>query len=95
MTKLGQDLIQSAHEALAISKGEMPAARVVESGDVDVAAIRKRLGLSQARFGARFSLSAATVRDWEQHRRSPDRIARTLLRVIERSPEAVEQALAG
>ena len=95
MTKLGQDLIQSAHEALAIAKGEMPAARVVESGDVDVAAIRKRLGLSQARFAARFGLSAATVRDWEQHRRSPDRIARTLLRVIDRSPEAVEQALAG
>ena len=93
MTKLGEDLIQSAKEALAIAKGEMAPARLVEPEDVDVAAIRKRLGLSQARFAARFGLSPATVRDWEQHRRRPDRTARTLLTVIEKNPEAVMKAL--
>ncbi len=95
MTKFGQELIQSANEALAIARGDAPAARVIEPGDIDVASIRKRFGLSQARFAARFGLSAATVRDWEQHRRRPDRIARTLLMVIDRKPEAVEEALAG
>jgi putative transcriptional regulator len=93
MTTFGQELIQSANEALAIAKGETPPARIVDAGDIDVAAIRKRLGLSQNRFATRFGLAPATVRDWEQKRRRPDRIARTLLMVIDRHPEAVEEAL--
>jgi putative transcriptional regulator len=92
MTKLGTDLIQSAKEALAIAKGEIAPARLVE--DIDVAAIRKRMGLSQVRFAARFGLSAATVRDWEQRRRRPDRTGGTLLTVIDKNPSAVEKALA-
>jgi len=60
---------------------------------MDVAAIRKRLKLTQAGFAARFGLSVATVRDWEQGRRVPDRPARVLLAVIAQNPEAVEQAV--
>jgi putative transcriptional regulator len=93
MTKLGERLIQSAHEALAIAGGEMEPAGAYTLAEIDVAALRKRFGLSQAKFAERFGLSAATVRDWEQGRRRPDRIARTLLTVIEHHPEAVEQAL--
>jgi len=99
MTKLGQDLIQSAGEALAIAEGAAPPARIVEpqlgkNDEVDVAALRKGLGLSQADFAARFGFSVATVRDWEQQRRRPDRMARTLLRVIERHPDVVAAAVA-
>ena len=94
MTTFGKDLIQSANEALAIARGEMAPARALDAADIDVAAIRKRLGLSQNRFAQRFGLAPATVRDWEQRRRRPDRIARTLLLVIERNPGAVDQALA-
>ena len=50
MTKLGQELVQSAQEALGIAKGESQPARIVEASDLDVAAIRKRLGLSQGQF---------------------------------------------
>ena len=46
MTKLGQDLIQSAREAIAIAKGEIAAARTFTPPTVDVAAIRRRTGLS-------------------------------------------------
>ena len=60
---------------------------------MDVAAIRKRLGLSQTRFGKRFNIAPATIRDWEQGRRRPDTIARTLLTIIDREPEAVRRAL--
>ena len=93
MTKFGQELIQGAREALAIAKGEAAPARVVEARPIDVAAIRKQLGLSQRKFATRFGLSPALVRDWEQKRRNPDQAARTLLTVIARNPSAVEQAL--
>jgi putative transcriptional regulator len=89
MSKLGQRLIASAKEAVAIAEGRM-AGRVV--APVDVAAIRKGLGLSQSGFARRFGLSAATVRDWEQGRRVPDRIARTLLMVIKEAPDVAEHA---
>lgn len=56
-------------------------------------AIRERLGLSQAAFAARFNLDVRAVQDWEQGRRRPDRAARTLLRVIDANPQAVELAL--
>jgi len=57
--------------------------------------LRERLGLSQAEFAARFSIPPATVRDWEQGRRSPNATVRAYLKVIERETEAVDRALAG
>lgn len=94
MSKFGQELIESAKEALAIAEGEAKPSRAISSEAPDVAAIRKRLGLSQDRFAKRFGLSPATVRDWEQGRRQPDAPARNLLRVIEYAPETVERAVA-
>ncbi|MBL8588777.1 MAG: helix-turn-helix domain-containing protein [Methylobacteriaceae bacterium] len=93
MTTFGRELVDSAREALAIARGATAPARVFEAEQIDVAAIRKRLRLSQARFADRFGLSAATVRDWEQGRRQPDRIARALLAVIDHAPETVARAL--
>ena len=61
----------------------------------DVRALREQLGLSQEVFAARFGLALRTVQEWEQRRRVPEGPARTLLRVIERDPTAVERALAG
>jgi putative transcriptional regulator len=55
--------------------------------------LRERLGLSQAAFAERFHINLRTLQDWEQAQRVPDQIARAYLRVIERSPEAVETAL--
>jgi len=92
MSKLGQRLIKSANEALAIVRGELEPARVYERADV--AAIRKELKLSQQKFAAKFRLSAATVRDWEQGRRMPDAGANNYLLVIKHAPKAVEKALA-
>lgn len=93
MSGFEKELLQSLGEAEAIARGEVAPARVFVPSDVDVRAVRKKLGLSQAKFAGRFGLSAAAVRDWEQRRRRPDPAARILLRVIEREPEAVERAL--
>jgi putative transcriptional regulator len=60
----------------------------------NVRAMRHRLGLSQKDFAKRFGFSVRTVQEWEQGRAIPDRPARILLRVIEKSPKAVERAVA-
>jgi putative transcriptional regulator len=60
---------------------------------INVQKIRVTTGLSQADFASRFGFAVATLRDWEQGRRHPDRSARLLLRVIETEPRAVLRAL--
>ena len=68
--------------------------RVLKPRVPDIHAIRRKLGLSQSEFAARFGFSVRTVQEWEQGRALPDRPARILLRVIEKSPKAVERAVA-
>ena len=95
MTDLGKRLIKAAKQARTIARGEAdPSTYRVRRFDMDVQAIRKRLGLSQSEFAARFRIPIGTLRDWEQHRRDPEGPARTLLIVIDKDPNAVEQALA-
>lgn len=55
--------------------------------------IRWKLGLSQSKFSAAFGIPLGTLRDWEQHRREPDRAAKSYLQVIAREPDAVRRAL--
>jgi len=98
-TTAGRRLIASAKQALAWTKGEnVPDVRVTvvevnRAPIVDVRSLRRKLGLSQSQFAARFGFTAATVRNWEQGRTQPDGPARTLLAVIAHHPEAVEDAL--
>ena len=83
-------------DAIAVAKGEADPAtyRVHVPVDVDVAKIRRSMGLTREAFAMRFGLQLGTVRDWEQRKRKPDGAARVLLTVIERDPEAVTRALA-
>jgi len=60
---------------------------------VDVRAIRRRTGLTQDQFSAKYGFTLGAVRNWEQGRRTPERSAR-LLKVIEKHPKVVEEALA-
>lgn len=68
--------------------------RTLERPHVDLRALRQRLGLTQPEFAIRFGLELDTVQNWEQGRYSPDPAALVLLKVIERTPEAVDAALA-
>ena len=70
---VAKSLIRGAEEALSIAKGEMEPAAIHVPETVDVASIRKKLNLSQSAFAERYCLPVATVRDWEQRRRSPGR----------------------
>jgi putative transcriptional regulator len=93
---LGSRLIGSLKEALAHSRGEvvLPSYTVTVPDHVDVAKLRRRLGLSQAAFARSFGLDVTALHAWEQGRRKPDRAARVLLAVIAREPQAVLRALA-
>ncbi|MDP9008341.1 MAG: helix-turn-helix domain-containing protein [Pseudomonadota bacterium] len=55
----------------------------------DVATIREKTGLSQARFAILLGVSVRTLQDWEQGRRAPSGAARTLLLVANRNPKVL------
>lgn len=61
--------------------------------ELDLAALRRKLHLSQGAFATLFGIPLGTVKDWEQGRRKPDAPARAYLRVIARNPKAVRSAL--
>lgn len=90
-----EDLAEGLREAVTIAKGEADPStfRLHVPSAIDVKAIRRKTKLSQRAFAERFGISLGAVRDWEQNRSSPDRIARSLLVIIDREPEAVERAL--
>jgi putative transcriptional regulator len=67
--------------------------RVYIPPEIDVKAIRGRLGLTQQQFAARFGFNITTLRHWEQGRRVPEGPTRAYLMVIDREPKAVEKAL--
>lgn len=92
---VGQEIITSLKEAIAWAGGENVPARVtkVHVPTVDVRAVRRKLGLSQSAFAAKFGFPPATLKNWEQGRTRPDAPARVLLAVIARHPDAVEDVL--
>jgi putative transcriptional regulator len=55
--------------------------------------LRNRLGMSQTAFADAFGIPLRTLQQWEQGRRMPDATAITLLRVIEREPDAVRRVV--
>lgn len=55
----------------------------------DVAGIRDKTGLSQARFAELLGVSVRTLQDWEQRRRAPSGAARTLLLIADRDPRVL------
>jgi putative transcriptional regulator len=95
MSKLAKRLIAAAKEGRAIVRGEARKGsyRIHVPSEVDVAKIRRRLGMSQAVFSRRFGFNAASVKDWEQGRAAPTGAVRAYLKVIEKEPQAVERAL--
>ena len=94
MSKAGDRLLKSARSARAFARGEAAEGFVVHvPEDVDVKAVRRKLGLTQREFALRYGFAYDAVRDWERRRRHPDRSARVLLTVIDHRPEAVEEAL--
>jgi len=92
-TRLGRVLIAGAGEMLAHIRGEIKLESYTVPGPVDVKAIRRRAGMSQAKFAAAYALNPRTLQQWEQHKSEPEGAVRAYLTVIDRNPSAVAEAL--
>ena len=81
-------------DALEHSKGNKNGVVEHKFEPVDVKAIRKKTGMSQQRFCATFGISLGTLRHWEQGLRTPRGTALVLLKVVDKNPQAVIEAVA-
>ena len=79
---IGAEILEGIRE---LKRGE--SGRVVNVPGVR--SIRKKTGLSQAKFAALLGVSVRTLQDWEQERRAPSGAARTLLLIADRNPAAL------
>jgi DNA-binding transcriptional regulator YiaG len=68
------------------------AAKRLASADVDVKAVRARLGLTQEQFALRFGLEIDALQNWEQGRCQPDKASASYLRAIAAKPREVAEA---
>lgn len=98
-TRLGRDLEEAFAEMAAYLRGTVEVESYELSGDTDaltperVQAIRRKVAGSTKEFERQFRISARTMEAYEQGRRRPDAAMQTLLRVIDREPDAVRRAL--
>lgn len=99
-TKMGQELIAGLGEALAHARGTKKLrSRTIEIlepaeawGKEKIVQLRKKVyGVSQPVFASMLSVTASTVRAWEQGQKSPSGAARRLLQVAELEPKVFER----
>jgi putative transcriptional regulator len=88
-----EQMMDGLNDVEAFLAGEQEGFKAHVPQDVDVKAIRNRLGMTQARFSDTFGFSLDAIKHWEGGRRKPEASARTLLTVIDRNPAAVLTAL--
>lgn len=86
-------LLTSVRQAGRVRRGTPKRGRVTTFRPDDVRAVREKLGTTQAEFALMIGVSVATLRNWEQGRRTPDGPALALLKVAARNPHAVAEAL--
>ncbi|HEU5406194.1 MAG TPA: helix-turn-helix domain-containing protein [Nitrospira sp.] len=89
----GRRMIASAKKALEWVEGKGSGSVVHIPAEIDVARIRKNVGLSQSEFAEQYGFSFRTVQQWEQGRAIPTGATRAYLLVIDHEPEAVRRAL--
>lgn len=85
---LGQELIAAVKEAIH-KKGK---GKVVRP-KVNVAAVRKKLGMTQKEFAEQYFIKLQTLRNWEQEKRQPDATTLAYLTCIASRPKEILKIL--
>lgn len=95
MRNIGQEILEGIQEIKEWQKGDKKLKVTCASLPVasDVIKIRQKLNLDQQEFADFMGVSVRTLQNWEQKRREPRGSARSLLRVAEKTPEAILKAL--
>ena len=88
------ELLASVAEMDEILAGRRAPTRVTAIDASAVRQIRASTGLAQVKFAALLHVDVATLRNWEQGRRTPTGPAQALLRAVARDPVHVLRALA-
>src|ERR1700728_1451376 len=77
-----EQMMDGLNDVEAFLAGEQEGFKAYVPQEVDVKAIRNRLGMTQAKFSNTFGFSLDAIKHWEGGRRTPEAPARTLLTVI-------------
>jgi putative transcriptional regulator len=88
-----EQMMDGLNDVEAFLAGKQEGFKAHVPQEVDVKAIRNRLGMTQAKFSGVFGFSLDAIKHWEGGRRTPEAPARTLLTVIDKNPAAVLTAL--
>jgi len=88
-----EQMMDGLNDVEAFLAGKQVGFKAYVPQEVDVKAIRNRLGMTQAKFSDTFGFSLDAIKHWEGGRRTPEAPARTLLTVIDKNPAAVLTAL--
>jgi putative transcriptional regulator len=91
--ELFDELVASVKEGAKILHDEKEAARTFQYDRLDIRRIREKYNLTQEQFAAMLGISVGTLRNWEQGRRVPEGPAKVLLRVADKFPQAVLDAV--
>ena len=96
LSPLARDIVAGLKEYGACKHGEKTNVNIYTfpkvPEDFDVNGIRGKLGMTQEQFTT-FGFSLSAIRHWEARRRIPEGPARALLKVIDRDPGVVLEAL--
>ena len=92
---VAKSILRGLEEAVAYAAGDADEGkyRVHVPRQMDVRAIRTKLGMTQQQFAGEFGFSVNTLRHWEQGKRQPEGPTRAYLLVIDRAPDTVRKVL--
>lgn len=98
-TKLGQAIIAGLNDAISFEKGKkILKTTIINIPDPapkwdshDIVHIRKKIfGVSQPIFASILSVTASTVRAWEQGLKKPSGAASRLIQILKSSPDVLQ-----
>ena len=88
--------VQAFHQELLRSVKQMKAGKAARKSRVKVPAVvaaRNASGLSQVKFAELMGISVRTLQKWEQGEREPSGAAKSLIRIAQRHPEVLVDAM--
>jgi putative transcriptional regulator len=86
--RLGYELVKAVRDALSSKES----GKVVRP-KINVAAIRKKLKMTQKQFSKEYHIQLETLRNWEQEKRYPDTTVLAYLTCIAKRPKLIKEML--